>query len=199
MAVEREFTGWKAVLNTTEFLLTDDLRRDLSIWQAIDPTTPALEFRTCTMVDLLDQKNLPIREAPLVLQRHHGTFASGRLARGRRFMHRGPMGHYGIGRHSIGLPSRPSLLHLLWFGYAPYEQVKQRKMQIGRRVPVENLMLGMGNHHLRTEEELDRDYYELAAAACDLMTDPDYRWAYHRVQRWYELRPKRGDTSDGRA
>jgi len=175
MEQERRFPDWKMALNVTEFLFHPDPHRYLEEFDQEYPGAPALWTRSYMMVDPIEMREVPVDPTvPLVLQRHHGIPAPDGWGR-ERLLHRAADGRYYPGRHQSALPglNREDLL-LLWYNYSPYEQIKHRKLQIQKQLPQSDIDLGRGHHHIRTEEQLDAEYVEVAARTTDLQQDPLY-------------------------
>lgn len=103
--------SWKVVLNTTEFLLCDDLRRFIQDFQVEFPDMPGFRTNGVLMIDSVEEQHLPLTDESLLLQKRHGLverrgqrnpmyakhggFSPARC----RFVHKMPRGHYSNGRH----------------------------------------------------------------------------------------------------
>jgi hypothetical protein len=185
MDVEREFDGWKMVLNTTEFLLHWDLRAYLHALESDKPQVMGVWTRPVTMVDTQATRCQDITSHDLFLQRRHGVFEGFQTAERARLLHRGETGRYEVGRHKSPLPDtiRDAELHLLWFCWSPFEQIKARKLQIQHRIPESDRVARRGYQHFVTEEQLEARFAEVSAKARPLEEDPSYCQALRRVEQ----------------
>jgi hypothetical protein len=175
MEIEREFTGWKIVLNTTEFLLCHDLRFFLRWMEMYRSEVLGVWPFDLTMVDALTERNNEISPVPLFLQKHWGYHSGGNRS---RLLHRFSEGSYVTGRHTSTLVPKvlDEDLFILWFGWCPIRYVKERKLQIQKRIPPRDQAQGLGRHHLMTPEELEAAYRREANKAYDLFErHPAYR------------------------
>lgn len=181
MDLERRHEGWKIVLNVTEQLFCDDLRGHLASREATMADGVAIAIRIATMVDSPHELRAPLTEAPLYFQRFHGYFDEDlsqpwRLARLHqlRYLHRYPDGAYETGRHATRHPyDVDEELLILKFAWAPYQQVRHRKLQLQENIPGSDAVRGYGLQHLVTPEELDLQYEIEAEWAKDLTrTEP---------------------------
>jgi hypothetical protein len=170
MAVERECSGWKMVLNTTEFLLAPDLSTFLASVEQEQPERGGIWPFDLTMVDRLAEANAAVTDAPLWEQKGWGYHSQGARS---RLLHRYPDGRYDAGRHSTSLVPKALDEHLfiLWFGWCPMRYVRPRKLQIGPRLSERDRAEGRGRHHLMSAEEMEAAFlhetvgaYELAPA-----------------------------------
>jgi hypothetical protein len=175
MEIEQEFTGWKIVLNTTEFLLCRDLQLFLRRMEEDHPDLLGIWPFDFTMVDRLEERENEISAAPLFFQKHWGYHSRGNRS---RLLHRFPAAKYDTGRHSSPLVAKvlDDSLFVLWFGWCPIRYVRERKLQIQQRIPARDRVQGLGRHHLMSSEELDAAYQREADHAYDLLEmHPAYR------------------------
>jgi hypothetical protein len=175
MAVEREFSGWKAVLNTTEFLLCHDLPWFVRWMEKYRPDVTGIWPFDLTMVDALDARDDAVISAPLYFQKCWGYHSRGSRS---RILHRCPDGRYGTGRHTsaIGPVVVDDSLFILWFGWCPIRDVMPRKLQIQQRISPRDRAEGLGWHHLTSPEKLEQNYQQEASKAYDLWErHPTYR------------------------
>jgi hypothetical protein len=188
MEQERRFPDWKMALNITEFLFEADLHGYLTRFDQEFPHGPAIWTQTFMMVDPVSRRSFPVSpHNPLVLQRWHGLPAPEGWGR-ERMIHRAEDGRYHPGRHRSDwhAMNRADLL-LLWFNYSPFDQIKQRKLQIQRQLPQADIDLGRGHHHILTEEQLEAQYLEVASRTTDLCDYPDYYNAsYAYAKHWID-------------
>jgi hypothetical protein len=167
MAAEREFAGWKMVLNTTEFLLADDLPQYLGRLEQEQPQVAGVWPFDFTLVDPLAERDREVTAAPLYLQKRWGYHSGGSRS---RLLHRCPDGRYDTGRHSSPLVGKTLVdgLFIVWLGWCPMRYVKKRKLQIQERISPRDRAAGLGRHHLMSEAELEGAYRREAARAYDL-------------------------------
>lgn len=184
MKIEREFGGWKTVLNTTEFLyvknkndfLNDLDNRGKSMYRA----------NGIVMADPIRfYKSDPDPSKPLTLQRFHGYIEKEKhssVSRD-RFIHKYPDGNYRLGRHDSNHPkaiNHPEA-YVLWFGFSPWnEKMIQRKLFIQTRIPRRNKRRGWGVQHFVNETQLDKMYRDNAAFAEDLRLRNDCKWIFSK-------------------
>ena len=143
MEIEEEFDGWKMALNITEFILHSDLR---SYCQELeDRDKKGIMTTGVIMVDRQEERSEYDLEKNLVLQKTFGYFeedvvanpsTTGIAACSRsRLIHKHGNGAYSYGRHTNYWTSKQDPeLFLCWFGWAPFDFVKERKMQIQHKV-----------------------------------------------------------------
>ena len=168
MAVEREFPGWKIVLNTTEFVLCHDLALFVRRLEKDRPYAAGVWGFDLTMVDVLAERDDGVTAAPLYFQKRWGYHSRGDRS---RLLHRQSDGRYDTGRHTSPLVPKvlDDGLFLLWFGWCPIRHVWGRKLQIQQRIPPRDRAAGLGRQHLRTPAELEATYRQEAARAYDLL------------------------------
>src|SRR5207245_518246 len=104
---------WKVVLNTTEFLLCDDLRLYVRRAEQEHNDVAGVWPFDLTMVDRLTERDSEVTDEPLYLQRHFGYHSAGSRS---RLLHRLPDGRYDTGRHTSPLVGKRLEDHLfiLW-------------------------------------------------------------------------------------
>jgi Glycosyl transferase family 2 len=177
MEVEREFAGWKAVLNTTEFLLCQDLRLYVRWMEKYRTDVYGVWAYDFTMVDHPDERENEISELPFYFQKRWGYHSGGGRS---RVLHRHPDMHYDTGRHSCSQVGKviDDGLFLLWFGWCPIRYVKERKLQIQKRIPERDRAAGLGHQHIVTEAGLEQAYLGQATRIYDL-------WEKH--PNYYEM------------
>ncbi|CAM3340834.1 glycosyltransferase family 2 protein [Paenibacillus lupini] len=175
MNVEKQVSGWKMVLNTTEFLVCRNGKQLFSILDTLGGKMYSI--RTITMIDLPGYYSDPIYAQPLVKQRYHGVFPSDpKSPYIGRFIHRYRSGEYYAGRHWTSKPHQV-LLHpvfIMKFSFSPWNNaMRVRKLQIGPTLPVNTSKNGMGGHHLFTAQELEAQYLSFASLTGDLRQIPE--------------------------
>jgi hypothetical protein len=168
MAVEREFSGWKMVLNTTEFLLCDDLGNFLARLEKERPEVMGIWPFDLGVIDTPEESGQAVTHQPLHLQRFHGVHHRGDRS---RLLHRHPDGRYDTGRHTTPLVKKvlEEQLFVLWFGWSPMYHIRGRKLQIQKRIPSRDRAAGLGKQHLLNHLELEAAYQRAAARACNLL------------------------------
>jgi hypothetical protein len=182
MEIEREFGGWKTVLNTTEFLFLrnkDDFLDDLK-------KSGELMFRAngIIMADPLGYYKVdPMPKIPLNKQRFHGFVEKEKhsVANRDRFIHMYPDGAYHLGRHGSNHPyaSNHPDAFVLWFGFSPWsESMIQRKLFIQTRIPKHNQEKGLGIHHFVDRKQLETMYSNHAVHSEDLRLRKECSWIF---------------------
>ncbi|ACT00669.1 glycosyltransferase family 2 protein [Paenibacillus sp. JDR-2] len=177
MSIEKAVSGWKIVLNTTEFLVS---RYGIQLFQILDSLGGKMySVRTITMVDPPGYYTDPIYALPLVKQRYHGLFpADPQALYHGRFIHKYRSGGYTAGRHWTTKPYEVLLIpaFIMKFSFSPWNHaMRARKMQIGPTIPEDALKSNMGNHHLFNLQELEAKYLALAGITEDLRRIPEFR------------------------
>ncbi len=167
MEVEREFRGWKLVLNTTEFVVCPDLPLYVRWMEKYRPDVVGIWGYDFVIADPLAERDTKVTEAPLVFQKRWGYHPGGQRS---HLLHRAPDGQYDTGRHSSPLVGKvlDDGFFIAWFGWSPMRSVAGRKLQIQRRIPERDRAARLGCHHMMTVAELEGRYRAEAAAACDL-------------------------------
>lgn len=165
MEIERTITGFKTVLNTTEFLVnTHQLQQILS-----NNNQSCYQLPRIIMVDDKPDEVPDPNESLLVQKRTAG----GRFAS--RFIHNYPDGQYHPGRHTTNLPVNSELTDtpVLWYGYAPYtEEFIQRKLQIANKIPDSDKSAQLGFQHLWTREQMEQRRQELLTNTYQVNLNP---------------------------
>ncbi|KFN01424.1 hypothetical protein [Bacillus clarus] len=178
MEIEKEITGWKMVLNTTEFLCCFDKEAFFSSLNILGQNMYSI--RVIMMVDDPNHGYTnPKYELPLVEQRYHGIFPHdptspfvGRL------LHKHIHGNYTAGRH---WSPHPFIVYLypafvLKFFYSPWNtDMKKRKLQIGPTLSAHSIQHGLGIYHLAGLDELEKNYINYATVTEDLRLIPEYK------------------------
>lgn len=177
MDYEETVTGWKMVLNVTEFLFVSNLRSRLNTKEDM------LRFKGYQINDTEEEKEAGFdNSCPLILQRFNGCIDPWR----HRIIHRRPNGGYYVGRHyeTPGLKRNPLVkqhhgkipfgdgLYLLWYRFAPYNEQIPRKLQISERIPQSSIDKGFGwNHWHLTEEKIEKRWREQLPHCRDIRED----------------------------
>lgn len=138
MFYERQISGWKICLNTTEFVVCSNLEESLN--------GSALQFKGYEIIDNYWQKICdPNPDLPLIAQRYFGHRSPGRD----RLIHCHADGRYTAGRHwsahhpTIHVPDGL----LFWYSWSPMTIQTQRKLQISDRIPSTDRAKGFGVQH----------------------------------------------------
>ncbi|MFB9330020.1 glycosyltransferase family 2 protein [Paenibacillus aurantiacus] len=178
MAIETEVSGWKMVLNTTEFLCCrnkeqfftslNDLGQSMYVIRGINMVDPPYHgYRD------------PDYSLPLVQQRYHGYFPSDFDGYNyRRFIHHHAHGSYLTGRHSSHhhASAYPYPAFVLKFWFSPWnDAIRRRKLQIGPTFSARAIQQSMGVQHLMSADQLEQTYQYYAHLAQDLRLNPEYR------------------------
>ncbi len=169
---EAQFPGWwKIALTTTEFLVHPNLRAFAEGLDSVGGPVAShhfFRFRSVYVVGS-DEKKLG-RFAQLGQQRfeyrahvnNHVDFID-YWTHYSRFMHHNEdrsAYSYTDGRHEIKglkffkIPMVPEGF-IMKFAFSPWPELKERKLQVGSRIPPEHVKKGFGAHHTATSEALD--------------------------------------------
>lgn len=147
MAAEEEFSGYKIVLTTTEFLVgkLPDLSKDLTCY--------AIPF--FRLVDK-DPDDKPTYDKPLIEQKKDGFIDKSIM---RRFLHNYPDGQYSVGRDKSKLKSKDIEMQIYKYVYSPWtEEFIQRKLSMRSYVNPKNIEKGWGVHHTWNLDRLNKEY-----------------------------------------
>ncbi|WP_459502423.1 glycosyltransferase family 2 protein [Bacillus sp. C1] len=178
MDIEKEVTGWKMVLNTTEFLCCFDKDKFFSSLHLLGENMYSI--RVIVMIDDPNHGYTdPTYRLPLVKQRYHGTFPKDPNAPYiGRLIHNHVHGSYTPGRHwsphKFIVYLYPAFV--LKFFFSPWnDAIKKRKLQIGPTLSAHSIQHGLGIYHLTTLEELEKTYKNYTATTEDLRLIPEYK------------------------
>lgn len=185
MEIERKFDNcWKMALNTTEFLLAPDIQNYVDAVSMNHPHSNGFRAQGVYMADPEEHWGNPLNRSPLILQRHWGRILP-QFGRD-RMIHKAEDGKYGLGRHQTYLGNilpYGNDIYLLWYGFAPWPQVKDRKMQIQDRMDPEDKRKGLGAEHVATSEQMDEAAVQNAAGASDLLLDEDFAKVWRETMK----------------
>ena len=151
MHYESKVFGWKASLNTTEFLVGD--------FSLLDDQEDKTIFVPSTVMVDVDPDSIPTYDKPLVEQKQFGIRYDeiDSTIRRPRCIHNKSSYQYTIGRHEDSYTTTD--LHILWYGWSPFnDQQINRKLQIQSRIPASDKMRGLGTQHITNEQNLFNDY-----------------------------------------
>ncbi len=202
MAIEEEVAGWKMVLNVTEFLITTDVKAYI---RSLPRHVHGVTTSGVVLVEAPQTRYAKLSDEPLFLQKTFGYFESelGKKPEDygvpgvwrSRLLHDYPNGKYETGRHVTKVDHiNDPRLFLAWAGWAPFELIKQMKMQVQTRIPREEFANDFSVQHLlKSEQDLDDRLAEEQARSHDLLSDSHYAAALQRMRAWYIS----GRTSDG--
>ena len=169
MKHEERFPGaWKLALNTTEFLVGNQLDGVIRFLETNDFL--AGRIPGAVMVDP-EPDLAPSPDLPLVEQKHYGFWESEfphaelavwwmRTAHRTRVLHRYFVGAYTPGRHTSSLPRQapvlPAHLGIWWYGYSPWtSEFIARKAQIKTKVePSDPEKYNFGRQHMAEAAEM---------------------------------------------
>ena len=151
--IEKNVSGWRIVLNVTEFLI-GDLNKNCN-----DSELSCRFIPSAVMVCPKEMEGMsPDPNRLLCEQFTHGIYIDNQVAIGKRGMRRMSSYSYpyNLGRHYSDMPN--SDLVILWYRNSPYNQeMIKRNLQIQERIPQEDKAIGFGYHHIITEEGLKKE------------------------------------------
>lgn len=168
---------FKLVLNTTEFVFDPDFREHvicLMNYPGADKSPRALGLGSYIMVD---KEELPLDDKPLWKTRTWGYKDPGHVRR-KRYLHNTTNGQYHLGRHGTNLPSfNVEAVSLQWFGWSPYPQCRERKLQIQTQIGSDRIN-NLGWEHIQTEESLTNFYMSHLEHSKNLLECYEYKVIY---------------------
>jgi nucleoside-diphosphate-sugar epimerase len=186
---ENKFPGWwKISLTITEFFVHSDLRGYLNMLPPA-PTGNASQVLRIFAVGIVGKDDIPLKRfSQLILQRNEYYFDHNRTRKKHpevedmasyiihysRFIH--TIGaeypeRYNVGRHSMRNSAKHRIRNkkirplregfIAKFVFSPWPEIKQRKLQIGPRIPKEHMDAKKGIQHNMTDSDLNerRDAY----------------------------------------
>lgn len=168
--------AWKAVLNTTEFVMHPDLRGFLANLESADRM--AVWMKDFAIVDREDEQDMDVTDDPLWMQRSHGFDPFNVRS---RMIHRFEHGKWILGRHSSHAHHKhPTVINqkilVLWYGWAPMSRCRPRKLQIQTRIPEADKIRRRGIEHVQTPETLQEEYLKFARSSVHLPSSyPAYK------------------------
>jgi hypothetical protein len=179
MDYEQQLTSkWKMTLNATEFIFTPNLKDKLAEWESLNPEMVAFGARAFCMVD--KEVAAPLQN-PIWTNRTHGMLDHDRGVNLRRwrYMHKSLHGQYSIGRHETSLPHLTKMdFTILHMFFSPWDQCKQRKLQIQTRIPESDKAQRLGFQHIVTEAQLEQIRLDLLPQTYNLLENPLFKEAY---------------------
>ncbi|MGE6537739.1 glycosyltransferase family 2 protein [Bacillus luti] len=183
MEIERDVSGWKIVLNTTEFLCCNNAEEFFSSLHTLSENMYAI--RMIVMVDKHDYPYSKLRYSiPLVQQRYHGVFPyNPKNGCAWRFIHNHLDGAYLPGRHYTLhkniVYNYPSFI--IKFYFSPWnEHTKARKLQITPTLSKASVQMGLQKHYGQSHEELETRFLEFSKHTQDLRNNPEYQQLFRK-------------------
>lgn len=174
MSYEMEITGWKVVLNVTEFLVSnpglDEIESYLLQTKKLGVAATGMTMVDKQPTDLIEADIALVKQKPWAVEdnnfkkkwmRRLFGYPLGQPMRN-RFYHCLSNGIYTPGRHASHHPDwrgRLPNLMVLHYAYAPWnESFINRKMQIAAKIPESDKARGWGAQHMRNLAELQKDF-----------------------------------------
>lgn len=168
-------TKYKLALNSTEFIFDPNFKDTLDRCFGNYKDAQALGMRSFVMVD---KEEIPLKDEPLWLNHTWGYLDETPSVRRWRYVHRAEHGHYQLGRHGCNLPHINMWgMYLQWYGWAPYPQCRERKLQIQTRIKSDR-GTGLGFEHFQTPESLTEFYKSHLNNSYDLLENEDFKSTY---------------------
>lgn len=186
MDIEEEYDGyWKIALNTTEFVLSENFNEYVDAVTHHHPDAMGFRAHGIHMVDPLEIRNVPLhKKQPLILQRHWGIDLP---SHGRdRLIHKAKNGNYDTGRHNTFLKDSLAYgndVYVLWYGWSPWPQVLERKLQIKNKIPESDKELGLGKEHFFSEEDLEKEWKRLSSHTENLLDDKSFANVWQKTMK----------------
>lgn len=193
MDIEKEFDGWKVVLNITEFILHYDLKEYIGTFMRSYPNFIGVRTRGIIMVDILEERYNKVSNENLIFQKYHGYLESdvapitpvNPLLRS-RLIHSASCGEYTLGRHRTrhkAIIDDPKLF-LLWFGFSPFECLKKRKLSFKTRMSERDKKMKAGFQHMWDESQLEREFIKESERSYNLLEKvPQYREMVETIKK----------------
>lgn len=163
---EKDISGFRICLNTTEFILGDF--KSLSQY---DGPKQILVPPIC-MIDHPDMEYKEL-EGDLMSSRTWGfDYKTDFQFKMGRSLHNFPMEKYPNGRHYHEYNTEDFVI--LWYGFSPFnKELLDRKLQIQNRMSEDDKRIGAGFHHITTEEKLYSELKGHQTKCRDLKDDID--------------------------
>jgi len=181
---------WLVALTTTEFLIKANLRGYLSNLGVKEPTVMPIR-----VISINGDNTSPLSYSQSLPRQRY----VGHITELSRFMHfkTNEVYHYGPGRHGYNGQGADMKeidnAFIMKFGYAPWPEVKERKMNVGKTIPESDKARGFGFQHTARVENEDGVEQEYANALVDstlnlctengadddALTARKFRYTYH--------------------
>lgn len=201
MCYEKKISGWKMVLNVSEFLIFKNFKEKLNNYEhdgvrcirtngvvmvdkepfiRADTSTSILKQKYCGYIEReYLEENLFREIRKKIFKRYKNKRIKSKMIEYRsRIIHNYSTGAYLPGRHETlrYIDVQPNDIFTLWYGYSPWDdEFISRKMSFGSRIPKDDIIRGMGTMHLRNRSKLQLDYEKLIknASYLDFIRDFD--------------------------
>jgi len=144
MELEKNISGYKIVLNTTEFLLSKiDIRTVLP-----NIKNQYIEIESLNFLSTKDNY-YPNTLNDLFSGIEYISTVSGKLKRSPRYLHSYESGNYRLGRHNASYPITLQIpAYIGWFGFYPWnDKIIERRLQIKNQIPESDKKVGYSYHH----------------------------------------------------
>ena len=149
MDIEEEVSGFKIILNTTEFLINTKL---------FDYTSTIEKcFCVNSYIVLPNSESFPSDENEFINNINTLCYQT---ERGYRSLHSYKNGKYTIGRHNSFHNNMENItqLFIVWCGFYPWNQYTiNRKLQIKDKIPESDKQMGRGFQHLWSTERMQQE------------------------------------------
>ena len=188
--IEKSLTGWKTILNVTEFIFHPDLRTYLN---TLSPTVNGVWTPPISLIDD-DPLNPLCDDSPLVLQKFYGVIGKNEVRPTNRLIHRKSHGEWkGEGRHDSYMNRTfvaGDLFHV-WLGWCPWrEEFIKRKLQIQDKMTPEykeGKAKEEVGYHIINKETLNIEFRKHHENDCKyLFADPVYEFLYKEIEKSYD-------------
>jgi UDP-glucose 4-epimerase len=160
MEYEKNIPGYKLFLNTTEFLMCDDISSILHTEQ------PLCYYINNETLLAREKYYSPTDFNDLI----HNTRYKINGYREPRYLHSYTTGKYEVGRHKTGhtLTHHNISLYIIWVGmYSLSDVFLDRKLQIKHRIPESDRIAGASFQHFWDRERIEKEYNYLVLS-CEL-------------------------------
>jgi hypothetical protein len=162
--IEKTITGWRVVLNVTEFLIGD-------LDKNCNDSDLSCRFIPSALMICPEEKEgiYPDSDKLLCEQFTYGVYADNEIAINERRMRRMSSYSYpyNLGRHYTD--AQNSDLVILWYRNSPYNaEMIKRNLQIQQRIPQSDKVMGFGIQHITNKEGLKRDLERLRPHSSDI-------------------------------
>lgn len=190
--VERQYPGdWLLALTTTEFLVAPQLRKSLSI--DFEKEKSYITKISTFMIDGNNTKAPLSYSRPLPAQRQMGKLSR----KYNRHIHYNTTDkyQYGLGRHhyvGAGAEHKHLDAFIMKFGFAPWPEVRERKMNVGKTISKKDIRWRLGGQHtlrtnrtyiemeyLETQKQMNIDFCQTGGL------DTEWRMNFRRI--YYEV------------
>ncbi len=174
MELERNVSGWKIILNTTEFLLSHDIKMKLN--ELYNNGISIIRSTGYQINDSANEEQFD-NNKNLIFQRFNGKLDKWRF----RILHMNTDGAYHVGRHfdtpklkinpytnrwhdSINISDD---IYTLGYRFAPFNEQLPRKIQISKMIPESDKCKGYGWNHWDLNEQILYERWQKELSYCD--------------------------------